>query len=549
MNTNDLKLKLLPFLLAGIALTACGPDVVTVSEDPNADVLGEETDELTTSVSDDDLNGLYTATINGQAVTDEVMVESWTALGIRLTLQGVQYKLTRSADTLSGAGVSLAVKANKSGVNDDSLEGTVNGATVVLKRDTREKAPITLAFPGDRPFRSFLTEVISPAAQRDRESYTTLKSYPMGFWLRDCELYRSGSWQRKFFKGTTWSEQSTSFHNVLNAVNGLRVTPRRMTKQYKFSQALQANLSDPANMGLAVSNFGMYFPTAAGRSLRLKLADDSIAYFITDRPVREEKIGLVVMDTPTHAPLASTFGRQLLDLGEMPAADSAVYVRVMMDLLAKSDSSRFSQLSGTGRSALIDWYAVMAIEDYRGMTFGWPNLGWGYNMTNVQFYGLITRALARPGQVDSEGKPVIGQVIVAGQLRPGEASYADVLNNGNDMQEYSDMASLKRLTTQYLREKHPALVAEVEASFAGIVPYSELDSRARADIFHYVCAQLYDGRGRTAVLKNQAQATRAVNAVAALFDALNANSAQFEAWLLTKGITKSNVPAPKSTGF
>ncbi|MBN8426912.1 MAG: hypothetical protein J0L65_05520, partial [Xanthomonadales bacterium] len=70
-------------------------------------------------------------------------------------------------------------------------------------------------------------------------------------------------------------------------------------------------------------------------------------------PSRGAPIGLVVMDTPTHGPLASTFGRQLLDLGEMPVADSATYVRVMMDLLVKSDVSRFSQLSGTGRSARV----------------------------------------------------------------------------------------------------------------------------------------------------------------------------------------------------
>lgn len=542
------RLKLLPFLLAALALTACGPDVARIG-DGEPEQFEEELDELTTAVSDDDLNGLFVATVNGTALSEEAMVESWSAVGIRLTLSGAQYQLTRSADTLTGAGVSLAVKANKSGVNDDSLEGTVNGATVVLKRDTRVKAPITLAFPGDRPFRSYLTEVIAPAAQRDRESYTTLKSYPMGFWLRDCELYRSGSWLRKFFKGTTWSEQSTSFHNVLNAVNNLKVTPRRMTKQYKYTQALQANISDPANMGLAVSNFAMYFPTAAGRSLRWEFADDTKAYFITDRPARKEKIGLVVMDTPAHGPLASTFGRQLLDLGEMQAADSAVYARVMMDLLVKSDASRFAQLSGTGRSALVDWYAVMAIEDYRGVAFGWPTLGWGYNMTNVQFYGLIVRALARPGQVDSEGKPVIGQLIVGTQLRPGEPSYADVLNNGGDMQEYSDMARLKTLTTQYLRERHPELITALESSFAGMVPYSELDSRARADVFHYVCAQLYDRNGRYSALKDPAKAARVIAATAALFDTLNAESAQLEAYLLTKGITKSNVAAPKSTGF
>lgn len=543
------SLKLLPFLLAALALAACGHDLATI-EESGPEVFEEELDSLTT-ITDDDLNGLYTASVvDGGVLPGEATVESWSAVGIRLTLSGTQYRLTRAGETLTGTGVSLAIKPNKSGVLDDSLEGTVNGTPLVLKRDTSVKPPMTLTFPGDRPFRSYLTEVIVPAAHRDREAYVQLRSYPMGFWLRDCELYRSGSWLRRYFIGTTWSEQSTSFHNVVKAVDYVKTNPRRMTKQYKYSTALKANLKDPvADIGLASSTFAMYFPTAAGRGLRWEFADDSKAYFITDRPSRGARIGLVVMDTPTHAPLASTFGRQLLDLGEMPPSDSAVYARVMMDLLVKSDVSRFSQLSGTGRSALVDWYAVMAIEDYRGVAFSSASLGWGYNMTNVQFYGLITRALARPAQLDAEGKPVKGQVVVGWELRPGEASYADVLNGGNDMQEYSDMARLKQLTSQFLKERHPALVAELEASFVGVVPYAELDSRARNDVFHYVCAQLYDSRFRTAALKDPVRAARVINAVVALFDTLEAQSAQLEAYLLTKGLVKSNVPAPKSTGF
>ena len=60
----------------------------------------------------------------------------------------------------------------------------------------------------------------------------------------------------------------------------------------------------------------------------------------------------------------------------------------------------------------------MAIEDYRGVAFGKPDLGWGYNMTNVQFFGLVVRALARPTQLDSAGKPILGQVIVGTSSSP-----------------------------------------------------------------------------------------------------------------------------------
>jgi hypothetical protein len=283
-----------------------------------------------------------------------------------------------------------------------------------------------------------------------------------------------------------------------------------------------------------MSTFGMYFTTAAGRALRMPITSTSTAYFITDKPKREELLGLVVMKTPTHGPLASTFGRQLLDLGAMPATDDKVYVRSLMELLVKSDNKSAASLSGTGQSALTDWFSVMAIEDYRGVAFGNADLGWGYNMTNVQFYGLVARTL--------------GQVIVGSELRPGEASYADVLNHGNDMQEYPDMAKLKTLATSFLREKHSAQVAAVEAAFANVVPKSEADYRAGVDIFHFITSQLYDDRGRLSNLKGAA-ADAAVSSVVALFDTLKADSAGFEAYVLAHGITKSTVAAPKSTGF
>src|ERR1044071_8414319 len=103
-------------------------------------------------------------------------------------------------------------------------------------------------------------------------------------------------------------------------------------------------------------------------------------------------------------------------------------------------------------------------------------------MTNVQFFGLVAQALG-------------GKVIVGSQLRPGDPSYADVLNNGNDMQEYPDMAKLKQLASDYLASAHPELIAAVKASLE-VVPDAELDSRAKTDIFHYICAQLYDDKGR-----------------------------------------------------
>jgi hypothetical protein len=349
-------------------------------------------------------------------------------------------------------------------------------------------------------------------------------------------------------KGDTYADQAKAFSNIIYRMDGVKTTPHAIVGNRKFQTAVTANLKDPSKLALALSSLGMYFSTAGGGGLRMRITSDSTAYFITDRPARGALIGLAVMDTPTHGPLASTFGRQLLDLGAMPAADSAIYARSMVELLAKSSNHEAHSLSPTGRSALTDWFSVMSIEDYRGVAFGNPDLGWGYNMTNVQFYGLVVRALARPTMNDSTGKPILGQVIVGGQLQPGDPSYADVLNGGNDMQEYPDMSQLKVLATNFLRANHTDVVSAVEAAFANVVPMNELDWRAQQDIFHFITAELYDSQGRTANLQGAA-ATTAVNAVVALFDTLYADSANFEAFLLQSGFVKSNVPAPKSTGF
>jgi hypothetical protein len=540
------RIALLPLFAL---LVNCTAAVSAPDHEPEGDTQIAESGESLT-VYDDDLNGLWRPRIDGALQWAPSMIESWPAVGIRLSHQGAQYNLTRSGDTLSLGlpPVSLAIEANTYSLFDDKMFGSVDGHQVELARDTRNKAPIVLKLPGDRPFRSFLIEQLMPAAQQDRESYTIFYGSKLRTFLKSCELYKSGYLQYKFIKGNTWGERSYNLLSITYAVDSLKTTPRRLIKEKRFVDSVKQNLKDESLTGLALSTFSMYFSTGAGRSIRIPITDDSLAYFITDRPNRKTKIGLVMMDTPLHGPLASTFGRQLLDFGAMLETDDDIYARTMMEMLAKSDASRAVQLSPAGRSALTDWFAVMAIEDYRGMAFGIPNLGWGYNFTNVQFYGLVARALARPGETDSAGSPVRSQVVVGNQLRPGDASYADVLNNGNDMREYTDMANLKQLATEYLRAKHPGKVLDVEAAFANVIPKSQLDYRAQKDIFHFISAQLYDSQGRTANLTG-ASADAAVDSVTALLAALRADSELFEAYILSKGYVKSNDPAPKSTGY
>lgn len=541
-------MKTLTYLaLAAALLPACADPADDV--DDNLEDSDSKADGTTTpQITDDQLNGQWIETLDGKVQPNDLVVESWSAIGIRLHIDGKVVQLTRTGDALAGDAVALTANPHKSGIKDDELAGTINGHTVSLKRDTAVKDSLTVPFPGTKPYRMWLQDTVLPMAQQDRESFKQLDKSEMFTFLKSCELYKHGSWLRQYMKGDTYAAQAKSFSNIIYAMDGVETTPHAIVGNYTFQNAVKKNLKDPSKIGLALSSFGMYFSTAGGGALRMPIAHDSLAYFITDRPARAELLGLVVMATPTHGPLASTFGRQLLDMGAMPSTDDATYGRTMMELLTKSDNHSAESLSGTGKSALTDWFAVMAIEDYRGVAFGNSDLGWGYNMTEVQFFGLVTRALARPTQTDSTGKPILGQVIVGSQLKPGDPSYADVLNGGNDMQEYPDMARLKQLATSFLTEKHADLVANVKNAFANIVPANQLDWRAQSDIFHFIGQQLYDDQNRQAALTGAA-ADRAISATLALLDALRTDSANFEAYILAHGITKANDPAPKSTGF
>ena len=196
----------------------------------------------TTGITDDSLNGLWTATIDGVEQADGAVVESWSAVGIRLTVGGKSVQLTRSADTLTGTGANLAVVAGEYTAYDDVIEGTLDGKQLLLERDTRTKSAITVNLPGDRTYYAFLRDTLLPAAQRDRESYTQMRAYSVRSWLKSCELYKTGSWQRKYMKGATRTEQNASFDKIINAIDYAKVTPHNITRHSRLRDCGTANV-------------------------------------------------------------------------------------------------------------------------------------------------------------------------------------------------------------------------------------------------------------------------------------------------------------------
>src|SRR5512140_1701169 len=78
-------------------------------------------------VTDDNLNGIWSG---------DTVIESWSAIGVRLHTGSSVRTLTRSDTSLSGPGISLTIDPKGYGVNDDVIDGTIDGQTVHLARDT-----------------------------------------------------------------------------------------------------------------------------------------------------------------------------------------------------------------------------------------------------------------------------------------------------------------------------------------------------------------------------------------------------------------------------
>jgi hypothetical protein len=536
-----------------------GPVSAVVGQPATAPLPSDQT------AKDSPLNGNWVTVLNGQQIPYDAQIEAWTEIGIRLRLQGLAYSLTQNGNTLtssaaapgwtdvfaaqmapSSSKVSLTVSYSSTSAAGDVIQGTVNGQSITLTRDVRIWSPISLTLPGDRPYRLFQIQMLGPTLSIDRESYATLTQPVLDDFLDSCQSYAQGYWQSDYMNGSTLTAQDATFESMVTAVNGLSTTPRSLIHVPAFTNAVDAAVSNASNDGLALTEFSMYFTTAGGRGVRIPFASDTSAIIVTDRPSRSATIGVTITETPNHEPEAAPFGTQLLDLGAMPLTDDATYTQSMMEMLVESNAGTAPQLSATGRSAIAEWYGIMAIEDYRGVAFANPSLDWGYDMTSVQFYGLVVRSLARPGQTDSAGNPIMGQVTVNNVLEPGDPSYADILNQGADMQEFPDMANLKVLATNYLTQAHPTLVQAVHTAFANVVPQAELTTLAQQDIFHFICQNLYDTQERMGCLTGAA-ATAAITAVENLLAALRADSAPFQAYILANGYTQSNTPAPKAT--
>lgn len=364
----------------------------------------------------DDLNGVWTMTLDGQAVDGRVMTESYHGIWIRQLPSGEPIELERSGDDLTskagsttgitdvigGGGTANAttpqVKLKITGLNtkdkaDDKLTGTWFGKKAVFSRDLSAKGPIELnlsAGIGDRPWVRFMREVLIPKSAEDRETWHRFHKQHGGGWIMGTELGAKGYWISK-----GWVRDQNTFNRVFQDYHDVLNSPRSILSTKLSTLVGNAMRADKqGEKGLALSSLGMYFSTASGGSVRLIITEnrDSIVYYITDKRAHE-RTGLVVNATPTHRPLASSFGKWQNDAGEMVLADDDPYDRAVLELMVKSNTSSMNDVSKTGRSAFTDYMGIMAIEDQRGVMFGNDDLDWGRNMTEASFVISIIRAL------------------------------------------------------------------------------------------------------------------------------------------------------------
>ncbi len=383
-------------------------------------LLAATPDRATAQVMDD-LNGLWKVTLDGKEQKGDGLSESYHGIRIRILPDGKPVDLKRNGDTLTsieGSGSSTTpgvvgaldgddgsssttgaepkVKLRISGLDtpakdDDKLTGMWFGKKAVFTRDIAVKPPIEIDMAdGDRPWVRFMREVLIPKSAEDRESYHRFDKKRGGEWIMGTELGAKGYWINKGWikNQATFDKLFQDYHNTLN-------TPRNVLSTKLNGLVTDAMRPDKkSEAGLALSQLGMYFSTASGGSVRLLVTSnkDSVVYYITDKRAHE-RTGLVVNKTPTHRPLASSFGKWQNDAGEMRLADDEPYDRAVLELMTKSNTSSMNAVSGTGRGAFTDYFGIMAIEDQRGVMFGNDDLDWGRNMTEASFIISIIRSL------------------------------------------------------------------------------------------------------------------------------------------------------------
>src|SRR5437879_6154839 len=130
-------------------------------------------------------------------------------------------------------------------------------------------------------------------------------------------------------------QSNAAFDAVIHGMDGAVVNARTILHS-KLGPLVTQNLSAQAKSkaALALSSFGMYFSPAAGGAVRIQITIDSMIYYITDHRANG-KNGLVVMDTPEHPPLASSFGRWQQSLASMPLSDDAAFVRTLLGTMVR----------------------------------------------------------------------------------------------------------------------------------------------------------------------------------------------------------------------
>ena len=271
----------------------------------------------------------------------DTVIESWSAIGIRIHYSGTSHPAHPLGDKLTGDRLRIdgqAEQVRRSTTTRSTARSTArpcsSRATPRSSLRSRWRSPATgrtvVADRHDHAARAAGSRVVQGARSTTRCSRSsTLRAL-------QARLVAAHVHEGRHVRRSGEVVQRTSSTRM----NGVTDHAARDRRQLQVPSAVKANLKDPTKIGLALSSFGMYFSTAARR--RAAPADDERL----DGVLHHRPPGARRADRPRrdgHAdprPARSTFGRQLLDMGAMPAADSRRYARTMMELLVKSDNKR-----------------------------------------------------------------------------------------------------------------------------------------------------------------------------------------------------------------
>ncbi len=426
---------------------------------------------------------------------------------------------------LSALAVCLTVSPARSGAYEE-LGGAGREPAALTRAsepsggDSRKEAWLSLASFKGSTFMQFLTAPNGLKAALDRDGAAPFNFAPKENLIRAAADFDPAVYA-KLYKSVEGGPDGAA--RLAESLAGERATP--VTAAGIIAGKLKSlNLCQSSRIGLTAVIFAPVFALVSGAGVPVMLDQQNYFYNVGYRsganPAEMEKdvkSGRSYGVSRAHKPLDVSDRYYLEELHRhlFTAGDAAPFYRAMMRILTASDPSGLAALPPPAQAVLTDFTAVYAAELDRYAMTGFKKHPWQNDLAEA----TLISAFSSPAQ----------RVVENGRLVQGDPiKFFGVGMNGSGIGiTRRDRRTLQLTVSDFERQRHPELVAEVET----------LIGRQGGDVFHNVMLFINRADGQAKV---QAASGRLSEAVAALAAQVYADAPEITRFIVEKGLAQQN---------